>query len=167
MVTKDRKCLVMEEIIDEAHDQIRRILEVAAQWIGLQRASGVVLSKLYIHECTNQEPLSVKRMSELTGFSISTISSICSQLTTMGIIVGQSDGSSQIRGRRKIVFSLRMGIQELLQLGIRNYMSHVGRILSDIETIRNETGFKDSDSHVTVDRAAYEITRFLSESSSG
>jgi DNA-binding transcriptional regulator GbsR (MarR family) len=167
MVAKDRKYTIMKEINDEVQDQIRRILEVGAQWMGLQRTSGVVLSTLYIYESTNREQLSVKRMSELTGLSISTISSICSQLESLGIIVGQSDGSSQLRGRRKTVFSLRVDIQQLLQLGIKNYMNHVQRILRDIEAIRNETGFEDSDSHMTMDRVAYEITQFLRESSSG
>ncbi len=165
MVTKDRKYLIMKEINDEAQNQIRRILEVGAQWMGLQRTSGAVLATLYVHEYINQEHLSIKSISEHTGLSTSTISPITSQLESLGIIVGQSDVANQTRGRRKTVFSLRMGIQDLLHLGIRNYMNHVRRILGDIETIKNETGFKESESHITMNRVVSEITQFLSESS--
>lgn len=157
----------MKEINNENQDQIRRILEVGAQWMGLQRTTGSVLSTLYIHECRNREHLSIKRMSELTGLSTSTISVICSQLETLGIIIGQSDGPNETRGRRKIVFSLRMGIQDLLHLGIRNYMNQVRRILRDIETIKDETDFKESESQLPMTRAASEIAQFLDESSFG
>ncbi|MHA2027074.1 MAG: hypothetical protein ACXACG_00320 [Candidatus Thorarchaeota archaeon] len=156
----------MREINDEAQDQIRRILELGAQWIGLQRTSGVILSILYIHECTDREQLSIRRMSELTGLSASTISTICSQLEAFGIIVGQSGKSNQTRGRRKTVFSLRIGIHDLLHLGIKNYMNHVRRILGDIETIKNDSGFNDLDSHLTMDRVANEINQFLDENPS-
>ena len=155
----------MKEIKGEVQDQIRRILEIGVQWMGLQRTFGDVLSVLYIHECTNREHLSIKRLSELTRLSTSTISPICSQLESLGIIVGQSVAANQTRGRRKTVFSLRMGIQDLLHLGIRNYMNHVRRILGDIETIKNETGFKESTAHLTLDQVASEITQFLNESS--
>ena len=164
MVTKNRKYSVMNETKNEAQNQIRRILEVASQWLGLQRTSGAVLSTLFIYDCTDREMLSIKRLSELTGLSISTISTMCSQLESLGIIVGQSVAASQKRGRRKTVFSLRMGIQDLLYQGIRNYMNHVQRILNDIETIRHDSVFRDPESLKTMDRAIYEMSQFLDES---
>jgi hypothetical protein len=94
---------------------------------------------------------------------MSTVSTICSQLESLGIIVRQASGRSEGRGRRKAVFTLRMGVHDLLKIGIRKNVDQVRRIMEDIEILRNGTNGNDKVSQSTINRVASEIGLFLME----
>lgn len=153
----------MNTFQNEVQDTITRILQIGTQWMGLQRTAGVILATIYTQECTSDDRLSAKDISDMTGLSQSTVSSICSHLEALGIIIGQTDDSHKGKGRRRIVFSLRVNIVELLQLGIKKNVHDVHRVYKDIEEIRNEHILEDITSQITLDRVAFEIAQFLSE----
>jgi DNA-binding transcriptional regulator GbsR (MarR family) len=148
----------------DAEAQIDRLFQTAAQWIGLPRTAGTVLASLYTESSGSDNRLSVNDLCKKTGLSISTVSSICSHLETLGIIVRQSEDQQQGRGRRKSVISLRVGIDGLLRQGMTRYLEEITRILRDIEILMETPG---SHNGTSIQRALSEITLFLTEPTSG
>ncbi|MHA1909789.1 MAG: winged helix-turn-helix transcriptional regulator [Candidatus Thorarchaeota archaeon] len=144
----------------EAYNHIDRLFQTISQWIGLQRTAGSILAALYADECEGKSRLSVSELSERTGLSLSTVSSICSQLETLGITMKQSDDSQNGRGRRKSVVSLRFGIDGLLRLGMTRHIDEVSRNLRDIELVLDRLGIEPSNS---IQRALSELSLFLAE----
>ncbi|MFW9849584.1 MAG: MarR family transcriptional regulator [Candidatus Thorarchaeota archaeon] len=149
----------MTNLNNDSDIHIDRLFQTAAQWIGLQRTAGTILAALY-SESSQDEKLSVSDICDKTGLSISTVSSICSHLETLGIIVRQSEDQQQGRGRRKTVLSLRVGIDGLLRQGMNRYLEEISRILRDIESTMESSDFETGNS---IQRALSEITLFLTE----
>ncbi|MFW9800623.1 MAG: MarR family transcriptional regulator [Candidatus Thorarchaeota archaeon] len=148
--------------MDEIKIQINRILQVGVRWMGLQRTAATVLAALYFQDCKSESRLSAKEISNVTGLSSSTVSSICSQLASLGLIIKQTD-SQKGRGRRRSVFFLRGGLSDVLKLGIRRNLDQVRRILKDIDALRNGPNGSDTLNQMTINRITGEIGLFLSE----
>lgn len=150
----------MAKTPSEVYSHFDRLFQTAAQWIGLQRTAGSILAALYADECDGDSRLSVSELSERAGLSLSTVSSICSQLETLGITLKQSDDSQNGRGRRKSVVKLRLGIDGLLRLGMTRHLDEVSRNLRDMELVLEKLGVDPSNS---IQRALSELTLFLAE----
>ncbi len=134
-------------------------MQVAVQWIGLQRTNGTVISALYIQDCTSNPWLSIGDICAITGLSLSTVSTICSHLETHGIIVRQVDESKKKPGRRKTMLSLRLGVGELLSIGMKMNVGKIGRILEDIKLAK--PGDAEDGSLAVLAKIEDEIETFL------
>jgi len=140
--------------------QITQILQIGAQWLGLQRTAGTVLTILYRGE--SSQGLSVNEISLATELSLSTVSSVCSQLESLGILMRRSNSNQQGRGRRKAIFVMCVGIHDMLKMGIRRRMDQVGRISRDLDQILIDLKHGNPNEYAKVARAADEISIFLS-----
>ena len=151
----------MIEIKGEIQHQIGRILGVCVELLGLQRTAAKVLAVLYMENNDSSKSLSLGKISKMTHLSQSTVWSLCSQLERLGILERQLDNSQYSRGRRKIFYSLRVGIDGLLKHGIIRNLGHVRQILDDIKIIKHELGNEDKESKMSISRVTQEICHFL------
>ena len=137
-----------------------RLYQIAIQLIGLQRTAGIILAALYRESCEHDSGLSVSELSEVTGLSLSTVSTLCSQLDSLGITAKQSVDQENGRGRRKSIVKLRMGIDELLRVGLNRYLNEINKIMHDIKDYADEPGV---DTSLTIQRALSELLLFQSQ----
>ncbi|MFW9979721.1 MAG: hypothetical protein ACFFEJ_16680 [Candidatus Thorarchaeota archaeon] len=137
-----------------------RLFQIAIQLVGLQRTAGIILAALYAESCENDSGFSVSELSEVTGLSLSTVSTLCSQLDSLGITAKQSVDQENGRGRRKSIVKLRLGIDELLRIGMKRYLSEINAVMHDIKTYADDPGVQTS---LTIQRAMSELLLFQSQ----
>jgi DNA-binding MarR family transcriptional regulator len=119
---------------NDIYPLLRRALLLSIQSLGIQQSATDILFTLYLEKHTNQSALPNKEIAEKTGLSLSSVSALCSRLESEGILIKQSDDSSTGRGRRKILYELNMGINEILTLGLRKYVQEAARICRDAKS---------------------------------
>ncbi|MCK5150267.1 MAG: MarR family transcriptional regulator [Candidatus Thorarchaeota archaeon] len=140
--------------------QISRVLQVGAQWLGLQRTAGTIMAVLYRKE--SSEGLSVKEISNASKLSPSTVSSVSSHLESLGILMRRTNAIQQRRGRRKSVFVMCVGIHDILKMGIKRKLEQINRISLAIDQTLDSLKHSDPDEYATIAQAADEINLFLS-----
>lgn len=153
----------MIQTINDVNYQIHRILRVCVEWLGLQGTTVKVLTTFYSERFDANNSLSINNLSRITQLSQSTVSSICSQLELLGILEKRLDDTQKTKGRRRIIFCLRLGLGDLLKLGLSKNIRLVHSILSDIQQVRTMTETTDLENEVKVDQVLKEVSRFLTE----
>lgn len=147
----------------ESYGILRRLLTDSARILGIPASAGAILATLYFHGTQNNQPVSTEDINIITGLSRSSISLICMRLESIGIISKALDGLSKRQGRRRISYSLRVGLDEILRLGIQKY---VVSIRSTLEDFRNNASISDKDDITwkrVMDQVDFETTQFLQE----
>lgn len=153
----------MSAIETDTYNQIIKVLQIGAEMLGLQRSVGSVLATFYATDFESGEKLSAKDVSEATGLSRSMISMVLSQLESLDIIDTYLDGSRKGGGRRTMLFTLRVGIHQLLKMGIKKHLEQVQRILNDLETLKDNIDTDELPSRMVIDRVLGELVLFLEE----
>lgn len=153
----------MKQIENEIHPPIRRALEVCVQIMGIQRSAANILAVLYSKRNQAQNQLSSREISERTGLSISSVSVLCSQLESMGILARNSDGSGTTRGRRRGLYALEVGIEDMLSFGIRKQIQDVRRVYRELRVHSKSMRPSSEIDNKILDRAEVEVASFLSE----
>ena len=151
----------MNEFNDEVQHQIGRVLGVCVEWLGLPRTAAKVLVVLFMKRHDSSESLSLAKISKMTHLSPSTVSSLCSRLERLGVLELRLDDSLYSKGRRKTIFSLRVGIDGLLKQGIFRNIIHIRQILDDIQIIKQGLDKSDKESEECISRVTQEICHFL------
>lgn len=151
----------MNEVNEEIEYQISRVLGVCVEWLGLQRSAANILAALYVLKNSSGKSLSMDELCKVSNLSHSTVSSICSQLESLDLVERQLDGTPNARGRRRLVFSLRVGIDGLLKVGCKRNINNVLRILGDIRLMIDKTQDEDIESEINIQKITEEICYFL------
>lgn len=154
---------LMNDAIETSTEIISKILQVTAEMLGLQRSAGSVLASLYLSDFEAGERLSSKDISNSTGLSRSMVSMVLSQMQSLDIIDTHLDASKKGGGRRTMLFSLRMGIHDLLKMVIQKYIEQIHRILNDLEQTKNQITDTDDASPLVLDRVMSELVLFLAD----
>ncbi|MHA1948355.1 MAG: MarR family transcriptional regulator [Candidatus Thorarchaeota archaeon] len=142
-------------------NQINRILGICVEWLGLQRSAANILAPLYILKNNSNEALSMDELCRITNLSHSTVSSICSQLESLDLLKRELDGTTKARGRKRSAFSLRVGVDGLLKVGIQRNINHVLRILNDLQNIKSRIVDKETEIENAISMITEEICCFL------
>ncbi|MBD3159920.1 MAG: helix-turn-helix domain-containing protein [Candidatus Lokiarchaeota archaeon] len=142
---------------------VRKLMDIAAQSIGLPDTAGIILTTLYTHRATSEKGLSIGEMSDDTGLSRSTVSQICSQLGTAGILTRRADTDHTGRGRRKMLYYPRVSLHHFLSLSIRRYVQDINRIRMKIEAVLSSEDQIESIENSILKLAKVEIEMFLSD----
>ncbi len=141
--------------------QISKVLQIGSEWLGLQRTAGNVLYILYRQGLFSADGLSAKELSEMTGLSQSTVSSVCSSLESLDIITRRTDNNQSHRGRKKSVYVMAMGLDDLLRKGIQRNLDQVNKVSKNIDEILVNMNLEDSSSIALLAKVADEINLFL------
>ncbi len=147
----------------EINPPIRRALEVCAQIMGIQRSAANILGVLYSERNQSQRMLSTREISTMTGLSASSVSILCSQLESMGILARHSDNSGASRGRRRSLYALEVGIDEMFSFGIRKQIQDVRRVYRELRVHRKSVLASSENYSKVLNRAEVEVASFLSE----
>jgi DNA-binding transcriptional regulator GbsR (MarR family) len=142
--------------------QINKILQIGTDWLGLQRTAANILAVLYKKGLVSTSGLSIKDIANESGLSPSTVSSICSNLESLDIIVKHSNGGKQGRGRKSSAYSMTIGIDELLRRGVSKSFERVHRVSRTVDQILASLTTHDSSTLALIAKAADEINQFLS-----
>jgi DNA-binding transcriptional regulator GbsR (MarR family) len=145
--------------------QINKVLQIGTEWLGLQRTSSHVLGILYKKGLYSTAGLSIKSLVQESGLSQSTVSSICSNLESLDIIVKRTNGGQLGRGRKSAQYSMAIGIDELLRRGLNKCLERVDRVSKNIDQILTNISLHDNVTLALIAKAADEINQFLSSPS--
>jgi DNA-binding transcriptional regulator GbsR (MarR family) len=142
--------------------QINKVLQIGTDLLGLQRTAVHILAVLYKKGLFSTSGLSVKDLAAESGLSHSTVSSICSNLESLDIIVKLANGGQRGKGRKSAMYSMTIGIDELLKRGMRKSFEKVDRVSKTIDQILVDLKMHDSSTLALIAKAADEINLFLS-----
>lgn len=117
-----------------------RLFENLAEWLGLSRNSGSLLTVLYLEKYGDGQKLSLKDLAEATCYSRSNVTLILSQLETFGILQGEADLNQTGRGRRRILYSINDNAPSPIFLLIRKMEDRLRDSLGDMENLRQTLG---------------------------
>lgn len=147
------------------NQQINKVLQIGVDWLGLQRTAVHILAVLYRKGLFSTSGLSVKEIAAESGLSQSTVSSICSSLESFDIIVKLTNGGQRGKGRKSSMYSMTIGLDELLKRGMRKSFERVDRVSRTIDQMLADINIQDSSTLTLIAKAADEINIFLSNSS--
>ena len=153
----------MIQTVNDVNYQINRILRVIVEWLGLQGTAVKVLTIWYGERYDANISLSIDDISRISRLSQTTVSSICSQLESFGILEKRQDDSQKTKGRRRIIFCLRLGLGDLLKLGLSKNINRLFDILSDIQQMKLKIDTMDKEDTEKVKQVLKEVSRFLTE----
>jgi DNA-binding transcriptional regulator GbsR (MarR family) len=122
----------MTDIELEKYSQLVRFFEKQAEWLGLQRTAGPVLTALTIAKYHEKKPLNADQLAAITGYSRSNMGLILSQLEALGLVHGFHDPNQSGRGRKKILYHIGEGPNSLMQMGVKKT---IDRLLESGEEI--------------------------------
>ncbi len=151
----------MDDATRSSMESITKLLQITAGMLGLQRSAGSVLAALYLSDFESGGRMSSKEVSDVTGLSRSMISMVLSQLQSLDIIDTHLDVTKKQGGRRTMLYSLRMGVHDLLKLVIQKYLEQTQRILNDLEQVKSGLPESDMESPLILDRVMSELILFL------
>ncbi len=114
---------------------ITRLFEKVAKWIGLSSNAGPVLAALIMEHYETGNRMSSDDICQVTGYSRANAGLIISQLEALGVIVGQRDYDQTGRGRKRVLYSIEGGFEDVFNLGIMSLLDRLGAMIKDIHTI--------------------------------
>lgn len=114
------------------NDQMVRLFEKVAKWIGLSSNAGPVLAALFMEKYRTGGRLSSEEICECTGYSRANAGLIISQLEGLGIVDGQRDYDQTGRGRKRVLYTIPGGFSDVFALGVLTIQDRLESILKDI-----------------------------------
>lgn len=152
----------MSKSIEKENHLVEQLLRNGTDLLKLPSTASSVLSVLYRQRCENGSPLSMKAISKETGLSITTISSLCTILESSGILDRQTQFGHSGRGRKKLLFSMRMNLHVFLSFCIRKHLNEIERISTEMK-LRKLAPNRPTTELAFITRASAEAELFLSE----
>ncbi|TFF93301.1 hypothetical protein EU546_06395 [Candidatus Thorarchaeota archaeon] len=132
-------------------DQMVRLFEKVATWVGLSSNAGPVLSALFLEKYRTGGRLSSEEICESTGYSRANAGLIISQLEALGIVDGQRDYDQTGRGRKRVLYTIRGEFSDVFALGVLAIQDRLETILRDISNIEDLVGKEDGPISTLID----------------
>ncbi|MFX0055190.1 MAG: hypothetical protein ACFFAX_00315 [Promethearchaeota archaeon] len=152
----------MTKSIENGNHHIEQLMRLGVELLNIPSTASSVLAALYKQRCNNEVPLSMKAISELTGLSVTTVSSLCTILESLGVLDRQSHFGSTGRGRRKILFSMRMGLNSFLSHSFRKHLKEIDRIYNEMKQANSRLKISTEEKIVRT-KAISEAKQFLAD----
>ncbi len=124
------------------NDQMVRLFEKVAKWIGLSSNAGPVLAALFVEKYRTGGRLSSEEICDTTGYSRANAGLIISQLEGLGIVEGQRDYDQTGRGRKRVLYTIPGDFSDVFGLGVLALQDRLDSILKDIAGIEGFVGEK-------------------------
>ncbi len=131
----------MSERIDRQNMELVRLYEKVALWTGLSENTGPILAELLDDRYGPDEWLSADELGKRAGYSRAHTGLILSQLDALEVIESRRDYTQSKRGRRRLLYGLKGGIERLLGLGIKRMLDRLEGIVSEIAALRESGQF--------------------------
>ena len=131
------------------------------RWIGVSDSARNVLAFLLAENQWTDESQSPEDISNETGLARSSISSIMSQLTGLGLVESEIDPTDEVVGRRKNLHTVSKGLSGLVMFGLRRLVLQLQDLAEELKTILKTVDKKDHAGREVLRLAIEEIDRNL------
>ncbi|MFW9864046.1 MAG: hypothetical protein ACFFEX_17560 [Candidatus Thorarchaeota archaeon] len=152
----------MNQLNENRFHHVEQLMRLGAELIKLPSTASSVLSILYHQRCTGGEPLSMKTISTRSGLSVTTVSSLCTILESSGVLDKQAQFGKTGRGRKKLLFSMRMGLHEFLSYCVTRHLKEIERLHREMKNVE-PFGTNSELNDMVVSKAQIETEQFLLE----
>jgi DNA-binding transcriptional regulator GbsR (MarR family) len=125
----------MNKLILSDYDLLIRFFEKKADWLGLPRNTGLVLTTMYLNKYLKDEKLSVDDICQATKYSRSNVGVILSKLEAMGIVHGYPNIANNGRGRRKILYTINPESKSLVTFGLKRTIDILDEFVESIDSL--------------------------------
>jgi DNA-binding transcriptional regulator GbsR (MarR family) len=125
----------MNKLILSDYDLLIRFFEKKADWLGLPRNTGLVLTTMYLNKYLKDEKLSVDDICQATKYSRSNVGVILSKLEAMGIVHGYPNIANNGRGRRKILYTINPKSKSLVTFGLKRTIDILDEFVESIDSL--------------------------------
>jgi DNA-binding transcriptional regulator GbsR (MarR family) len=118
------------------HSPLILFFEKKADWLGLPRNTGLVLTTMYLNKYLKDDKLSVDNICQVTKYSRSNVGVILSKLEAMGIVHSYPNIASNGRGRRKILYTINPKSKSLVTFGLKRIIDILDEFVESIDSLK-------------------------------
>ena len=147
----------MSNRIGTQNMELVRLYEKVAMWTGLSENTGPILAALLDDRYGPDEWLSADELGRRAGYSRAHTGLVLSQLDALEVIESRRDYTQSKRGRRRLLYGLKGGIDRLLALGIKRMLDRLEGMLTEISEIRESGQFNRTPTEKALKDLAQEL----------